>query len=620
MPARKRLLAAAAVSTGLVLLAASGALLSTGHRAAGATLAVVTVLLAVMACDALLVSFDLFCSSLRGGAGGPAIALTFDDGPGPDTAAVLAALERARARATFFVLGARAEERPELVREIARRGHAVALHGFSHRKLALASPRTIADEIDRGRRAVEDCGVVPAPFFRAPHGHKGPLLARALRRRGLRLVGWTRGVWDTERPGAERIVERATRGLEPGEIVLLHDGCGTPGIDPRRDQTAEAVVEIVRRAREAGLEPVTVPELAAAAGEPSRAARLWHALPVLLLLAGAAWAVHDVDWRVLRHAVGSARPGFLLLAALVNFGALFLQSARWDALLKPLAPAVRLRSAFEAMLTGFAAATVIPARAAEVLRIQWLARRTGLSRAAIAGTVALDHLVNGVGLAAGLLALPYVIGEPRWMRVGTALMLTAFVAGAVAALLLRPDAAARGAALSRRAPGLMAALERARAGLVAVHDRRALGLSLALSLAAWGLELAVVVLSLRAVGLALPLSAALLALLAVNLALGLPVSAPGNFGTLEVGAVLALVGLGVPKENALAFALCYHLLQVVPIAIAGLAVAAADQLRPSSSRSPLTSSGQTVVASAYTSANRPPSAGGTNLPQEIPSE
>jgi peptidoglycan/xylan/chitin deacetylase (PgdA/CDA1 family)/uncharacterized membrane protein YbhN (UPF0104 family) len=620
MPARKRLLAAAVVSAGLGLLVASGALLSAGHPVAGAAVGLFTVLLALMACDALLVSFDLFCSSLRRGAGASSIALTFDDGPGPDTPAVLDALERAGARATFFVLGAKAEQRPELVREIARRGHAVALHGFSHRKLALASPRTIAEEIDRGRRAIEDCGVAAAPFFRAPHGHKGPLLGRALRRRGLRLVGWTRGVWDTERPGAERIVERSSRRLEAGEIVLLHDGCGTPGIDPRRDQTAEAVGEIVRRAREAGLEPVTIPEMAAATAEPSRAARVWHALPLLLLLAGAAWAVDDVDWRVLRRALGSARPDFLLLAALVNFGALFLQAARWDALLKPLAPAVRLRDAFEAMLTGFAAATVIPARAAEVMRIQWLARRTGLSRAAIAGTVALDHLVNGVGLAAGLLLLPHLIGEPSWMRVGTGLMLAAFLAGAAGALLFRPDAAARGAALSRRAPGLTAAPARTREGLVAVHDRRALGLSLGLSLAAWVLELAVVQVSLRAVGLALPLSAALLALLAVNLALGLPVSAPGNFGTLEVGAVLALVGLGIPKEHALAFALCYHLLQVVPIAMAGLAVAGVDQLRPSSSSRPLTSSGQTAVASAYTSANRPPSAGGTNLPQEIPSE
>jgi peptidoglycan/xylan/chitin deacetylase (PgdA/CDA1 family) len=620
MPARKRLLAAIIVSIGLAVLAAPAVLLSEGHRAAAAALAIVTVLLAAAAGDAFLVSFDLFGSSLRRGTGPSSIALTFDDGPGPDTPAVLDALARAGARATFFVLGAKAEERPELVREIARRGHTVALHGFSHRKLALVSPRTIGEEIDRGRRAVEGCGVQPAPFFRAPHGHKGLLLARALSRRGLRLVGWTRGVWDTERPGAGRIVERATRRLEAGEIVLLHDGCGTPGIDPRRDQTAEAVAEIVRLVRESGLEPVTVPELAASTAEPSRAARLWHAVPMLLLLAGAIWAVHDIDWAVLRRAVGSARPGLVVLAALVNFGALFLQAARWDALLKPLAPAVRLRSAFEAMLTGFAAATVIPARAAEVLRIEWLARRAGLSRAAIAGTVALDHLVNGVGLAAGLLVLPHLTFEPNWMRVGTGLMLAAFVAGAVGALVLRPDAAARGAALSRRAPGLVAALARAREGLAAVHDRHALGLSLAFSLAAWMLELTVVVLSLRAVGLVLPLSAALLALLAVNLALGLPVSAPGNFGTLEVGAVLALVGLGVTKEHALAFALCYHLLQVVPIGIAGLAVAGVDQLRRSSSRSPFTSSGQTAVASAYTSANRPPSAGGTNLPQEIPSE
>src|SRR5437773_7349387 len=160
----------------------------------------------VWAAEAFLVSFDLSCRSLRrGDRGSRWLALTFDDGPGPDTPAVLAALDRAGARATFFVLGGKALERPDLVREIAARGHAVGLHGFSHRKLHLAGPAATASELDRGREAVRACGVEPVPFFRAPHGLKGPLLGRALRSRGLRLVGWTRGAWVTARAGAARL-------------------------------------------------------------------------------------------------------------------------------------------------------------------------------------------------------------------------------------------------------------------------------------------------------------------------------------------------------------------------------------------------------------------------------
>jgi uncharacterized membrane protein YbhN (UPF0104 family) len=112
----------------------------------------------------------------------------------------------------------------------------------------------------------------------------------------------------------------------------------------------------------------------------------------------------------------------------------------------------------------------------------------------------------------------------------------------------------------------------ARQGLAASRDPRALGLSLGASLVAWGLEINVTALSLRAMGLHLPLAVSVLVLVAVNLALAVPFAPPGNAGTLELGATLALVGFGVPKEQALAFAICYHLLQVVPIAIVGFFV------------------------------------------------
>jgi hypothetical protein len=66
----------------------------------------------------------------------------------------------------------------------------------------------------------------------------------------------------------------------------------------------------------------------------------------------------------------------------------------------------------------------------------------------------------------------------------------------------------------------------------------------------------------------------------VNVALALPLTPPGNFGTLELGAVLALMGLGVAKEQALVFAICYHVLQVGPVGLAGLLLASGRWLSP----------------------------------------
>jgi len=110
---------------------------------------------------------------------------------------------------------------------------------------------------------------------------------------------------------------------------------------------------------------------------------------------------------------------------------------------------------------------------------------------------------------------------------------------------------------------------RVRHGFLASRDPRALGWSLAASALAWGLEINVTSLSMNAVGLHLPFIASILVLVAVNLALAFPVAPPGNMGTLELGATLALLEFGVPKAQALAFAVCYHLLQVVPIGIIG---------------------------------------------------
>lgn len=272
MPAGKRILLALGLLAGATPLAGAALLARAGRPGAALALALATLLLALAAAQALWVRVDLTGRSLRRGPRDRReVALTFDDGPSDDTPAVLAALDAAGVRATFFVLGEAALRRPELVREVAARGHLVAQHGHTHARLLAAGPARVAAELDRGAAAIRAAGVEPAPLFRAPHGLRGPFLGAALRARGLTLVGWTRGVFDTARPGAAAIAARATARMRPGEILLLHDGCGTPGIDPRRDQTAAALPALVARWRAAGYAFVTLDAFLApraARGEP----------------------------------------------------------------------------------------------------------------------------------------------------------------------------------------------------------------------------------------------------------------------------------------------------------------------------------------------------------------
>ena len=178
---------------------------------------------------------------------GKRVALTFDDGPNPDaTPLVLDALRDRGVKATFFILGRHAEQWPELVRRVADEGHSVANHGWFHRKLHFKSPAYVRNDLELGTRAIERaCGVTPH-LFRAPHGFRAPWVTAIAKSLGQRTVGWSLGVWDSDRPGVEVIADRTVEGARPGSILLLHDG---DGYDPQGDrmQTARAVPLIVDR-------------------------------------------------------------------------------------------------------------------------------------------------------------------------------------------------------------------------------------------------------------------------------------------------------------------------------------------------------------------------------------
>jgi peptidoglycan-N-acetylglucosamine deacetylase len=187
------------------------------------------------------------------------VALTFDDGPNPDaTPLILDTLAEKGVRATFFVLGSHAERWPELVRRMAQEGHQLGNHGYFHRKLQFKSPFYVSRDIRLGIRAIKRAGA-PAPrYFRAPHGFRSPWTTPIARAYGERTVGWSLGVWDSDRPGVDEIVRRTLEGVSPGSIVLLHDGDGY-NPDGDRMQTAAALPHIIDRLKEQGYEFATLP-------------------------------------------------------------------------------------------------------------------------------------------------------------------------------------------------------------------------------------------------------------------------------------------------------------------------------------------------------------------------
>ena len=194
-------------------------------------------------------------------AGSNAVSITFDDGPNPEaTPRILDVLRDEGVHATFFVLGSHAERWPELVGPMADEGHQLGNHGYWHRKLHRRSPAYVRDDLTRGSAAIERAsGGVRPRVFRAPHGFRNPWVTPIAASLGQRTVGWSLGVWDSARPGADEITRRALDGLRAGSILLLHDGDGYDAHGDRM-QTAESLPAIIHGLRERGLQFTTLPE------------------------------------------------------------------------------------------------------------------------------------------------------------------------------------------------------------------------------------------------------------------------------------------------------------------------------------------------------------------------
>jgi uncharacterized membrane protein YbhN (UPF0104 family) len=210
-------------------------------------------------------------------------------------------------------------------------------------------------------------------------------------------------------------------------------------------------------------------------------------------------------------------------------------------------------------LAMFATNNLMPARAGELVRIHLLRAREAIPHEVGLGVALVEKVLDAVSLLLLALPLPLLLpGLPRWVLTTTRLFGVAGLVALVATWL----AARYGARASGR-------LARIAQGSSAVARPRAFAAALFWALVSHLLDAVGVAICLAALHLHLPPGAPLLVLVAVSLALVVP-TVPGGFGTLEVGAVAALRLLGVDPERALAFALVYHAMQVVPVTLLGL--------------------------------------------------
>jgi len=180
--------------------------------------------------------------------------LTIDDGPSDDTPAILDLLDRHGAKATFFLVGERAAARPELVRAIAARGHGIGNHSQTHPQARFwaLGPRAMRREILDGQRTLAGITGQAPRWFRAVVGHANPFVHAPLRDAGLARLAWSARGYDAVESDPVRVTGRIARALEPGAVVLMHEGAP-------HGRSVEAVARVLEELDRQGFRAVVPP-------------------------------------------------------------------------------------------------------------------------------------------------------------------------------------------------------------------------------------------------------------------------------------------------------------------------------------------------------------------------
>ncbi len=156
---------------------------------------------------------------------GKCVFITFDDSPDKEeTPLVLEILKKHDVKATFFIVGEKAEKDPGLIGKISGSGHVLGNHSYSHGNLfPLKSKKKIIEEIKITNSIIESVKPSKANIFRPPFGVTNPLIAKAIKKSNVYTIGWSLKSLDTVIKDHDKLLERLTGKTNPGDVVLLHD-------------------------------------------------------------------------------------------------------------------------------------------------------------------------------------------------------------------------------------------------------------------------------------------------------------------------------------------------------------------------------------------------------------
>lgn len=183
------------------------------------------------------------------------VALTFDDGPSPYTPQILSVLHRFHAHATFFIVGLHVPQFPQYLRQEVRAGDQLGNHTYSHLDLETLSTPGIIAQLSKDQSIIRSKTGVTPHWFRPPYGDIDGRVIRTAASLGLRSIIWSVDPADYSLPGTQRIIDNVVSNVQPGSVVIMHDGGGD------RSETVAALPTILQILRSRGYRFATLDQL-----------------------------------------------------------------------------------------------------------------------------------------------------------------------------------------------------------------------------------------------------------------------------------------------------------------------------------------------------------------------
>ena len=187
------------------------------------------------------------------------VALTFDDGPSPDTLAILELLRSENVKATFFLIGESVEKYPEIARKIADEGHEIGNHSFSHPIYLFCSANKVRNELEKTQEVIKKAIGFTPKLARPPCGVRSKAYFEIARKLNLQTIQWSDAGFDWKKISAEQIAQNVLETAQSDSIILLHDG--DSGGKSRRRATVKAIPIILSSLREKGLRVAPLSEI-----------------------------------------------------------------------------------------------------------------------------------------------------------------------------------------------------------------------------------------------------------------------------------------------------------------------------------------------------------------------